>query len=140
MRSRNCLPFARNWVHPGFLVGYVLLMFLIFYVDIFVLCIFVPCLVSNVVCVSVHSLLPFDILYDLAVLTMSTGAPVQHQLNFVRTSKSFNCYLELYKNKFKNLTRTSKFKFSFEGLTLYLQTVNTYLPTNLEQFNEKAQE
>ena len=83
---------------------------------------------------------PFDILYDLAVLMMSTGAPAQHQLNFVRTSKSFNCYLELYKNKFKNLTRTSKFKFSFEGLTLYLQTVNTYLPTNLEQFNEKAQE
>ena len=28
----------------------------------------------------------------------------------------FSFYLELYKNKFKNLIRTSKLKFSFRGL------------------------
>jgi len=50
------------------------------------------------------------------VLTMSTGPPAQDQQNFVWTSRLFSFYLELYKNKFKNLNRTSKFKFSFHGL------------------------
>ena len=35
-----------------------------------------------------------------------------------KTSKFFNFYLEIYKNKFKNLIPTSKFKFSFRGLPL----------------------
>jgi len=50
------------------------------------------------------------------VFMMSTGSPAQDQLNFVQTSKFFSFYLELYKNKFKNLIQTSKFKFSFRGL------------------------
>jgi len=55
-----------------------------------------------------------------AVLTMSTSPPAQDQQNFVRTSKFFSFDLELYKNKFKNLIWTSKFKFSFRGLcTIY---------------------
>jgi hypothetical protein len=36
--------------------------------------------------------------------------------NFVRTSNFFGFLKELYKNKFKNLIRTSKFKLSFRGL------------------------
>ena len=40
--------------------------------------------------------------------------------NFVRTSNFFGFLKELYKNKFKNLIRTSKFKLSFRGLDLYL--------------------
>ena len=60
----------------------------------------------------------FDcVLYDL--YSDRKGAfspPAQDQKKFVRTSKYFNFYLELYKNKFKNLILTSKFKFSFRGL------------------------
>jgi len=55
-------------------------------------------------------------LYTTAVLTMSIGPPVQDQYNFVRISTFFSFYLKLYQNKFKNLIRTSKFKFSFRGL------------------------
>jgi hypothetical protein len=50
------------------------------------------------------------------ILTISTGFTAQDQLNFVQTSKFFSFYLGLYKNKFKNLIRTSKFKFSVRGL------------------------
>ena len=42
--------------------------------------------------------------------------------NFVRTSNFFGFLKELYKNKFKNLIRTSKFKLSFRGLDQYLCT------------------
>ena len=48
----------------------------------------------------------------------STSPRVQDQQNCVRTSKFYSFYLELYKNKFKNLIRTSKFKFLFQGLQL----------------------
>ena len=48
--------------------------------------------------------------------------------NFVRAGKFFSFFLELYKNKFKNLIRISKFKFSFRGLSfqfdLYLAMIN----------------
>ena len=44
-----------------------------------------------------------------AVLTMSTGLKS-------KTSKVFSLYLELYKNRSKNLIRTSKFICSFRGL------------------------
>jgi hypothetical protein len=42
---------------------------------------------------------------------------------FIRTSKLFSFYLELYKNKFSNLIRSSKFnfKFSFRGLVYILE-------------------
>jgi len=43
---------------------------------------------------------------------MSTGLPAQDQYIF----QLF--YLTLSKNKFKNLIRTSKFKFSFRGLPI----------------------
>jgi hypothetical protein len=60
----------------------------------------------------------FDcVLYDL--YSDRKGAfspPAQDQNFFFRTSKYFSFYLELYKNKFKNLILTSKFKFSFRGL------------------------
>ena len=55
------------------------------------------------------------------ILQSSRWAPVHR----AKTSKTlygavnfFNFYLELFKNKFKNLIRTSKFKFSFQGLIL----------------------
>jgi len=50
---------------------------------------------------------------------MSSHSEAHDQQNFVRTSKFFSFYLELhvYKNKFKNLIRTSKFKFSFHFLS-----------------------
>jgi hypothetical protein len=54
---------------------------------------------------------------------MSTGPLAQDQQNFVWTSKFFSFYLELYKNKFKNFIRTSKFKFSFRGLYFILGEV-----------------
>ena len=57
---------------------------------------------------------------------MTTGPLAQDQLNFVRTSTFFRFHLELYKNKFKNLIRTSKFEFSFRGLLKYLFFI-TYL-------------
>ena len=41
---------------------------------------------------------------------------LHHQKNCVRTSIFFSFYLEVYKNKFKNLIWPSKFKFSFRGL------------------------
>ena len=60
----------------------------------------------------------FDcVLYDL--YSDRKGAfspPAQDQNFFFPTSKYFSFYLELYKNKFKNLILTSKFKFSFRGL------------------------
>ena len=48
-----------------------------------------------------------------AVLTINTGPLAQDQQNFVRVGKFFSFYLELYKNKFKNLIRNSKFKLNF---------------------------
>jgi hypothetical protein len=51
-----------------------------------------------------------------SVLTMSTGPPAQDQQNFVWTSKFVSFYLKLYKNKFKNFIRTSKFTFTFQEL------------------------
>ena len=48
--------------------------------------------------------------------TTLISRPAQHQLNFVRTSKFFSFYLELYIDKFKNLIWTSKLKFSFHGV------------------------
>lgn len=50
------------------------------------------------------------------VLLISTGSPTQGQSNFVWTSQFVSFYLELYKIKFKNVIRTSKFKFSVLGL------------------------
>ena len=47
--------------------------------------------------------------------------------NFVRTSNFFGFLKELYKNKFKNLIRTSKFKLSFRGLDLYLSITDTHI-------------
>ena len=44
-----------------------------------------------------------EMIICVPVLTMSTGPPVQDQSNFVQTTTFFNFYLELYKNKFKNL-------------------------------------
>ena len=37
---------------------------------------------------------------DSSILTMNTCPPAQDQWNFVRTSKFFSFYLEIYKNKF----------------------------------------
>ena len=58
-----------------------------------------------------------------------TGPPTQNQKNFVRTSKFFSFCLELqkYKNKFKNLILTSKFKFSFRGMVLFLRVIHVYI-------------
>jgi hypothetical protein len=39
----------------------------------------------------------------VVVLMMSAGPPAQDQQNFVQTRKFFSFYLELVKNKFKNL-------------------------------------
>jgi hypothetical protein len=59
--------------------------------------------------------------YFLTVLTMSTGSTALDQSNFVWTSKFFSFYLELYKNKLKNLIQTSKFKYSFRwGFKYYV--------------------
>ena len=52
---------------------------------------------------------------------MSTGPPAQDQKIFVRTRSFFSFYLELYKNQFKNLIRTSKLKCSFQGLCIVSQ-------------------
>ena len=59
---------------------------------------------------------------------MSTGPPAQSPYNFVWTSKFFSFYLELYKNKFKNLIRTSTciFKCSFLGLFNVESFMNEY--------------
>ena len=46
---------------------------------------------------------PLDPPLYTPVLTMTTDHPTQDQSNFVRTSKVFSFYLEVYKNKFKNL-------------------------------------
>ena len=51
---------------------------------------------------------------------INTSPPAQHQQNFVQTCKSFSFYLDIYKNKFKNLIWTSKFKFSFRGLYTFV--------------------
>ena len=46
--------------------------------------------------------------------------------------------LTVYKNKFYNFIRTSKFKFSFEGLKLVIDMHNTYLEiTNCTQIKDK---
>jgi hypothetical protein len=37
IRSRNCLPFASIWVHPQFLVGSVLFIFIVFCVVFIIL-------------------------------------------------------------------------------------------------------
>jgi len=50
------------------------------------------------------------------VLTISTGPPDKDEENFVWTSKFLSFYLDICKNKFKNLIWTGKFKFSFQGL------------------------
>ena len=56
---------------------------------------------------------------------MSTDPWAQDRQNFVRTSNFFSFYLELDKNKFRNLIRTSKFKFSFWGLyIIWLKSKN----------------
>ena len=55
-------------------------------------------------------------LNSFVIHTMSTGPPSQEQQNFVWTSKLFRFYLELYKNKFKNLFRARILKFLFRGL------------------------
>jgi hypothetical protein len=52
----------------------------------------------------------------IAVLTIRTDPLPQNEYNFIQTSKFFSFYLDIYKNKFKNLIHTSKFKFSFQGL------------------------
>jgi hypothetical protein len=44
------------------------------------------------------------------------GFKIPYDTGPPKTSKFYSFYLELYKNKFKNLIRTSKFKFSFGGL------------------------
>jgi len=59
---------------------------------------------------------PFN---TFSVLAMGAGPMDQDQYYFVQTSKFFSFYLEMHKNKFKNLIRTSKFKFSFQGLDSY---------------------
>jgi hypothetical protein len=58
-----------------------------------------------------------------------TGPPTQNQKNFVRPSQFFSFCLELqkYKNKFKNLILTSKFKFSFRGMVLFLSVIHVYI-------------
>ena len=48
IRSRTCLTFARTWVHPRFLVGSVLLIFLVICVVFSALFIFVTCFVCPV--------------------------------------------------------------------------------------------
>ena len=64
-----------------------------------------------------------------SVFMMSTGPPAQDQQNFVRTSKFFSFYLELYKYKFKNLIRTSKFKFSFRALSVGCSSFSPMMTT-----------
>jgi hypothetical protein len=64
---------------------------------------------------------------------MSTCPPAQDQVNFVRTSTFFSIYLDIY-NKFKNLIRTCKFKFSFIGLKIpyfYWSPKYFYLSVNV---------
>ena len=48
--------------------------------------------------------------------SMDTGPADQDQYYFVQTSTFSSFYLEMHKNKFKNLIRISKLKFSFQGL------------------------
>jgi len=59
---------------------------------------------------------------------MSNSPPAQDQQNFVRTSKFVSFYLELYKNKFKNLIQT-RFIFSFRELHKPLEII--YLSLNM---------
>jgi hypothetical protein len=72
------------------------------------------------------------------ILTMSTCPLNQDQLNFVWTSKFFSFYLELpvYKNKFKNLVRTSNFKFLFRGLMAYTKNKGWKSKYALWYFNQ----
>jgi hypothetical protein len=77
----------------------------------------------------------------MAALMMSTCPTAQDQENFVRTSKFFSFYLELHKNKFKILIRTSKFKFSFRGLQWFLRILKNrqrVIPTTHMPLKDQA--
>ena len=68
-----------------------------------------------------------------AVLMMGTSPHDGHQSFGPRPVYFFSFYfaLPVYKNKFKNLIRTSKFKFSFQGLlkgTSIYQITVSYFP------------
>jgi hypothetical protein len=57
-KRRKCLPFASAWVHPGFFVGSVLVIFLVFSVVLILLFAFVLCLLCQMLPLSlwiVHS-------------------------------------------------------------------------------------
>jgi len=43
----------------------------------------------------------------------------------------------LYINKFKNLIRTSKFKFSFRGLIVYIKTKYSNIPSDIYSHRKK---
>ena len=62
-RHRNSLPFSQSTcIHPlFFLVGSVLLIFLVFCVEFFLLFVFVLCLVPNVACVFGLSIFQFSL-------------------------------------------------------------------------------
>ena len=64
IRSRNCLPLTSTWIHPQFLVGSIMLIFLVFCVVFLSLFVFVICLVYPMLPVSVLSILdcPFGFL------------------------------------------------------------------------------
>ena len=75
-------------------------------------------------------------LLPLTVNMMNNGTPAQDQQNFVWTSQFFSFYLQLYKNEFKNLIRTSKFKFSYKNcfdsvsFLTFLRSSFLFLPTS----------
>ena len=63
---------------------------------------------------------PCMTVYTFPVLTMSMSPSAQDQENFVRTNKFFIFLKNYIKDKFKDLIRISKFKFSFQGLHFYI--------------------
>ena len=62
---------------------------------------------------------------------------------FVQTSKFFSFYLDIYKNKFKNLIWTSKFNFSFRGLFTMVSHIQKCILINwiffITQYQEKLE-
>ena len=74
-KRRKCLPFASAWVHPGFFVGSVLVIFLVFSVVLILLFAFVLCLLCQMLPLSlwiVHSSLHL-VFSGLSILDYTFG-------------------------------------------------------------------
>ena len=87
---------------------------------------------SRVITFSVYKMYLYD-LSGAILMQSSRWAPVLRPM----TSKTLfrpvhfsNFYLDIYKNKFQNLIRTSKFKFSFQGLLMRSRTTINVLYHN----------